>query len=310
MKVKIVTNRKTEYLFDQLELEYKEKLKIEEFSDSEISVSFYSSVRGYDLYILADNRTELVELLQTIDAAKRNSVKNITVILPYFGYGRQDKKEGHRGCLGASMMTNVLEKMGVNRIVSIDLHAEQIQGFCSIPFEHIKGHSIFLKYIQENLDLSNTILCSPDAGGMARVEKYTKRLSLPMVSINKRRDKPNSIASMELIGEVTDKDVIIIDDMVDTCGTLAKAVNYLKEKGAKTVSYIATHGVLSGDWSYKLSKSNLDRLVISDTTFLGTKTINTFYENFPKIEVVSCAPILSKVIKNLIEENSISEIND
>ena len=310
MKVKILTNTATRHLFDKMSNWLKDELIVEKFSDEEMSVSFANSVRGYNLFILADTSKNLTELVLTIDAAKRNSAKSITVILPYYGYGRQDKKEGHRGCLGAKTMANALELMGVSRVVSIDLHAEQIQGFFNIPCEHIKGHSIFLNYVKDNIDISNAILCSPDAGGVLRVEKYAHRLNLPMVSINKRRDKPNSIASMELIGEVVDKDVIIIDDMVDTCGTLSKAVNYLKEKGAKTVSYIATHGVLSGDWAYKLSKSNLDKLVISDTINLGDKPNNNFYETFPKIEVVSCVPVLEKVIKNLIEEHSISELNN
>ena len=310
MKVKILSNTATKPLFDKLNSDLKDELIVEKFSDQTLSVSFKNSVRGYNLFILADTAQNLTELLLTIDAAKRNSAKSITIILPYYGYGRQDKKEGHRGCLGAKLMANVLELMGVNRVVSIDLHAEQIQGFFNIPCEHIKGHSIFLNYIKENIDLTNAIFCSPDAGGVARVEKYVNRLGIPMVSINKRRDKPNSISSMDLIGEVTNKDVIIIDDMVDTCGTLAKAVNYLKEKGAKTVSYIATHGVLSGDWAYKLSTSNLDKLVISDTINLGDKPNNNFYEKFPKIEVVSCATILEKVINNLIEEHSISILND
>jgi ribose-phosphate pyrophosphokinase len=307
--IKIATCSKTKHLFDKILNEelssYKVELEITTFSDSEIGVQFKESIRGCDLFLFAETSSNLTELLLTIDAAKRSSCKSLTIILPYYGYGRQDKKDGHRGSLGASVMAHALQSFGVNRVVSIDLHADQIQGMFSIPLEHIKGHSIFIKYIQDNIDLTNTILCSPDAGGVYRVSKYCDKLNVSMVSINKRRDKPNSIASMELIGDVHNKHVIIIDDIVDTANSLVKAAILLKEKGALTVTCIATHPVLSGKAYDNIKNSLIDKLIISDT--IKTTILD---ENKEIIKTVSCISVLEKVICNLIYDESISKINE
>jgi len=318
--VKIASCSSTKYLFDKITdselVNYKVELETTKFSDGEMAVQYLESIRGRDLFLFGDTSQNLTELLLAIDGAKRSSCKSLTVILPYYGYGRQDKKDGHRGSLGAAVMAQVLQSVGVSRIVSIDLHADQIQGMFHIPVEHIKGHSIFIEYIQTNIDLSNAILCSPDAGGVHRVQKYGDKLNLPMVSINKRRDKPNSIASMELIGSVDGKDVIIIDDMVDTCGTLKKAVDYLKSKGALKVYYVATHPVLSGSAYRNLLDSKLDKLIISDTVTPATQITNSkttvndvirLLDGF--ITTISCMPVLEKVIKNLIYDESISILN-
>ena len=308
--VKIASCSSTKYLFDKISnpelVNYKVELQTQKFSDGEMAVQYMESIRGCDLFLFADTSQNLTELLLAIDGAKRSSCKSLTIILPYYGYGRQDKKDGHRGSLGASVMAHALESFGVNRVVSIDLHADQIQGMFHIPLEHIKGHSIFIKYIQENIDLSNAILCSPDSGGVHRVQKYGDKLNLPMVSINKRRDKPNSIASMELIGSVKDKDVIIIDDIIDTAGTAKKAIEYLKEEGALKVYYIVTHPVLSGKAYENLLSSKLDKLIISDTTTPISFSID-WLSNI--IVVVSCMPVLEEVISNLIYDGSISKIN-
>jgi ribose-phosphate pyrophosphokinase len=306
--IKIASCTATQYLFDKIvnsELEeYKVELQTTKFSDGEMAVQYMDSIRGRDLFLLGDTSQNLTELLLAIDGAKRSSCKTLTVILPYYGYGRQDKKDGHRGSLGAAVMAQVLQAAGVDRIVSIDLHADQIQGMFHIPLEHIKGHSIFINYIQDNIDLSNAILCSPDAGGVHRVQKYSDKLNLPMVSINKRRDRPNSIASMELIGSVLNKDVIILDDMVDTAGTLKKAVDYLKAEGALKIYYIATHPVLSGNAHKNLFESQLEQLIVSDTVQPKTD-INSLM-----IKTVSCIPVLEHVICNLIYDESISQLNE
>lgn len=325
--VKIASCSPTKYLFDKIldsELvEYKVNLEVSKFSDGEMAVQYMDSIRGRDLFLFGDTSQNLTELLLAIDGAKRSSCKSLTVILPYYGYGRQDKKDGHRGSIGASLIAHALQLFGVNRVVSIDLHSDQIQGMFQIPLEHIKGHSIFIDYIQDNIELSNAILCSPDAGGVHRVQKYGNKLNMPMVSINKRRDKPNSIASMELIGSVKGKDVIIIDDMVDTCGTLKKAVDYLKSEGALSVAYVSTHPVLSGDAFQNLVESKLDHLLISDTLFVddieGSLAYakefvkyamdDDFVDNNLKVHQISCMPVLEKVIKNLIYDESISQIN-
>jgi len=323
--VKIASCSSTKYLLDKFVnpelVGYKVELETKKFSDGEMAVQYLESIRGRDLFLLADTSQNLTELLLALDGAIRSSAKCITVILPYYGYGRQDKKDGHRGSLGASVMAHALQSFGVDRVVSIDLHADQIQGMFNIPLEHIKGHSVFIDYVQNNIDLTNMILCSPDAGGVHRVQKYGGKLNLPMVSINKRRDKPNSIASMELIGSVKGKNVMIIDDMVDTCGTLKKAVSYLKAEGALKVYYIATHPVLSGEAFTNLVSSELDELIISDTLLvddikgsLAYAMKNVELENITPnrltIHQISCVPVLEKVIINLINDESISELNN
>jgi len=307
--VKIASCSTTRYLFDKISdselLGYKVNLDVSKFSDGEMAVQYMDSIRGRDLFLFGDTSQNLTELLLAIDGAKRSSCKTLTVILPYYGYCRQDKKDGHRGSLGAAVMAHALQSFGVNRVVSIDLHADQIQGMFNIPLEHIKGHSIFINYIKNNIDLNNTTLCSPDAGGVHRVQKYCDILNLPMVSINKRRDKPNSISSMDLIGSVNGKNVIIIDDMCDTCGTLKKAVDYLKDEGALTVSCVTTHPVLSGKAFDNLINSKIDSLIISDTI----KT--SIPDNLSAmIKTVSCVSVLEKVINNLIHDESISKINE
>ena len=320
--VKIASCSSTQYLFDKISnpelVGYKVELSTQKFSDGEMAVQYMESIRGRDLFLFGDTSQNLTELLLAIDGAKRSSCKTLTVILPYYGYGRQDKKDGHRGSLGAAVMSQVLQAVGVSRVVSIDLHADQIEGMFHIPVEHIKGHSIFIDYIQNNIDLSNAILCSPDAGGVHRVQKYGDKLNLPMVSINKRRDKPNSISSMELIGSVRGKDVIVLDDIADTAGTLKKAVDYLKTEGALKVYYVATHPVLSGKAYINLLDSKLDKLIISDTvkpsakmpTSIGNALDLSLVMKLDRlIEEVSCMPVLEHVICNLIYDESISQIN-
>ena len=315
--IKVASCSSTKYLFDKITnpelIGYKVEMKVQKFSDGELAVQYVDSIRGADLFLFGDTSQNLTELLLAIDGAKRSSCKTLTVILPYYGYGRQDKKDGHRGSLGASVMAHALQSFGVNRVVSIDLHADQIQGMFQIPLEHIKGHSIFADYIKDNIDLTNTILCSPDSGGVHRVQKYGDKLNLPMVSINKRRDKPNSISSMELIGSVKDKHIIIIDDMIDTAGTMKKAVDYLKDEGALKVYYIATHPVLSGKAYLNIIDSKIEQLIVSDTVGRPISSDKTsqraFIENKGKLVEVSCIPVLEHVILNLINDESISQIN-
>lgn len=306
--VKVASCSGTKYLFDKITdpelIGYKVELSTQVFSDGEMAVQYMDSIRGRDLFLFGDTAQNLTELLLAMDGAKRSSCKSLTVILPYYGYGRQDKKDGHRGSLGASVMAHALQAFGANRVVSIDLHADQIQGMFQIPFEHIKGHSVFIDYIQKNIDLNNTILCSPDAGGVHRVQKYGDKLNLPMVSINKRRDKPNSIASMELIGSVKGKNVVVVDDCADTCGTLKKATDLLIENGALKVYCIATHPILSGNAYANIASSKICQLIVSDTI----KPSNPDIVN-DRIKTVSCSPVLEKVIKNLIYDESISQIN-
>lgn len=318
MKHKILTTTGMKYLFDKIKspilTALKSELITEQFSDSEIACKFPESVRGAHLFLFCETSKpdNLVELMFAVNAAYLSAAKCVTLIVPYFGYCRQDRQEGPRGSLGAALIAKMITSKElapiVDRVVTIDLHAEQEQGFFNTPCEHIRGNTIFLNEIR-SLIKENTILCSPDAGGTKRVEKYVNKLGLPMVTINKRRDKPNEIASMELNGNVEGKEVIIIDDIVDTCGTLKKAVTYLKESGALKVHYIATHPVLSGKAITNLQESNLDSLVISDTIeapFTNSKD----FPNLPEIKIISCVPVIEKVILHLIGDTSVSEISN
>lgn len=313
MKYKILATTSSKYLLNKIKSEVLTKLfidlKTEKFSDGEIAVKFPESVRGCHLFLFCDTSKpeSLIELMLAINAAHLSAAKCVTLIVPYFGYCRQDRQEGSRGSLGAALIAKMITSRElssvVDRVVTIDLHAEQEQGFFNTPCEHLRGHSFLLKEIKNYVN-KNTVLCSPDAGGMKRVEKYMTRLQLPMVTINKSRKKPNEVSSMELSGNVLGKEVIIIDDIVDTCGTLKKAVNYLKKEGATKVIYVSTHPVLSGKAFKNLSKSKLDLLIISDTIDLAKGKLTD------KIKVISCMPMIEKVISNLIEEVSVSVLNE
>lgn len=307
MRVKICSTTPTTYLFDSIQNEelkrYKTNLIVQKFSDGEISPHFEDSIRGSQLYIFAETSNNLTELLLVIDCAKRSSAKHITVILPYYGYGRQDKKESHRGGIGASCMANLLETF-VDRVVSVDLHAEQIEGMFKIPFEPIKGHSIFINSIKKIIKKPLTKFCSPDAGGVHRLKKYSEKTGLPFVFLEKERDRPNSIKEMILIGDVEGYDIILIDDMGDTCGTIKKAAEKLLEAGATSVSAVFTHGVLSKDAFKNLSEAPLTNLLISNT-LPYYKNLGTLPYNF---EVIDCMPVVEHVILNLIKDESISQI--
>ena len=316
MKHKLFATTASQYLLDKINHPLLEHLKgnmiTETFSDGEIAVKFEESVRGYHLFIFGDcsKPQNIIELMFAINASFLSAAAKVTLILPYFGYSRQDRQESSRGSLGAALIAKMLTSRElapiVDRVLTIDLHAEQEQGFFNTPCEHIRGHAIFLPEVKKLIN-EKTILCSPDAGGTKRVEKYISKLELPMVTINKRIDKPNSIASMELNGDVKGKEVIIIDDIVDTCGTLLKAVNYLKDEGAEKVYYFATHPVLSGKAIENLCKSKLDALYISDT--IPMSFYQNKFPNCPPIKFVSCVPITEKAIINIVGDNSISELN-
>lgn len=272
------------------------------FNDGELATQFPESIRGHQVFIFGDTNKGLTELIMTIDAARRSSAKEIIVMLPYFNWGRQDKKGTDRANIGSSVIAHILQSIGVNRIVAIDLHADQIQGSFQIPFEHIYGKNLFLdeikKIIASKFD-EEWILCSPDAGGVQRVKSFGKALGLLHVIIDKQRDKPGSIESMRLIGEVKNKNVILIDDIVDTGGTLIKANVYLREEGAKSVYNIITHPVLSNDAMTKIKNSGIE-LITSNTR----NSINV--DILPKnIKIIDCSDILHQAILNIHQNKSI-----
>ncbi|MBL1232227.1 MAG: ribose-phosphate pyrophosphokinase [Flavobacteriales bacterium] len=274
---------------------------INTFSDGEFQPSFEESVRGSDVFIIqstfppADN---LMELLMMIDAAKRASARRIVAIIPYFGLARQDRKDKPRVPIGAKLVANMLAAAGVTRIMTMDLHADQIQGFFEVPVDHLFASTIFIPYIK-SLNLENLTMASPDMGGTKRANAYAKFLHAEVAVCYKQRKKANVIEDMFLIGDVEGKDVIIVDDMVDTAGTLVKAAAIMKEKGALSVRAIATHPILSGEAYERIENSELTELIVTDSIPLSQQS--------SKIKVLSVADLFSHIIKKVFNHESISE---
>ena len=278
------------------------KINFQEFSDGEFEPVLDQSVRGGRVFLIgstfppADN---LLELLLMIDAAKRASAKNITVVLPYFGLARQDRKDKPRAPIGAKLVANLLTTAGATRVMTIDLHADQIQGFFEIPVDHLYASAIFVEYIN-SLNLDNLTIASPDMGGAKRAKNYANHLGADIAICYKERKKANEIAEMTLIGNVENKNVILIDDIVDTAGTLCKAADIIIEKGAKSVRAIATHGVLSGKAYENIEKSKLQEIIITDSIPLKNSLSS-------KIKVLSCAPLFADVMNLVHNKKSIND---
>ncbi|NLR92862.1 ribose-phosphate pyrophosphokinase [Flammeovirga agarivorans] len=302
--VKIFSASGTEYLASKIAHSYGKSLGdvvLQRFSDGEISTHFNESVRGCDVFIIqstcppADN---LLELLLLIDAAKRASASTVTVLLPYFGYARQDRKDKPRVGIGAKLIANLLTASGATRVVTCELHADQIQGFFDIPVVHLQSSPIFVPYI-ESLGLDNLTFASPDVGGAKRARSYAKHFKSDIVMCDKHRERANEVASMQVIGDVKDKNVILIDDLVDTAGTLCNAAEIIMEKGAKSVRAICTHGVLSGPAYDRVAASKLEELVVTDTLPV---------ENREKVHVLSVAELFAKAIRKIQDHESISSL--
>ena len=276
---------------------------LKRFSDGEISVQITESVRGRDVFIVqptsAPANDSLMELLIMVDALKRSSANHITAVIPYFGYARQDRKAAPRVPITAKLVADMLEKAGVQRIITIDLHAAQIQGFFNIPVDNLFGSIMFVNYIKSK-KLANPIIASPDIGGVARARSYASKMGLDLVIVDKRREKANESEVMNIIGDVEGKDVILVDDMVDTAGTLVKAAEVLKKKGATSVMACCTHGVLSGPAYDRLSSGSLDELVISDTIPLK--------RDHEKITVLTASAMMGEAIRRIYNNESINDI--
>jgi len=270
------------------------------FSDGEFQPAFEESVRGRRVFIIGStfpNSDNLMEMLLMLDAAKRASARHITAVMPYFGWARQDRKDKPRVAIGAKLVANLLQVAGATRIMTMDLHADQIQGFFEKPVDHLFASSIFLPYIK-NLHLENLTIASPDMGGSKRAYAYSNHLLSDVVICYKQRKKANVIAHMELIGEVEGRNVILVDDMIDTGGTLAHAANLMMERGAKSVRAVCTHALLSGNSYEKIENSALTELIVSDTIPLK--------KDISKIKVVSCAPLFADVMHKVQDNTSIS----
>ena len=270
------------------------------YSDGEFQPSFEESVRGSRVFIIGSTHPgsdHLMEMLLMLDAAKRASARHITAVLPYYGWARQDRKDKPRVPIAAKLIAKMLETAGATRIITMDLHADQIQGFFEKPVDHLFASTIFLPYLQ-SLNLSDLTIASPDMGGSKRAYAYSKALASDVVICYKQRVKANVISHMELIGDVTGKNVVLVDDMVDTAGTLTKAADLMMERGAKSVRAICTHPILSGNAYEKLKNSKLEELIVTDSIPLKQKS--------DKIRVVSCANLFADVMNRVHNNQSIS----
>jgi len=300
---KIFACRQSLILAEKIAKEYNTtlgKVKTTYFSDGEFQPAFQESVRGKRVFIIGStfpNADNLMEMLLMLDAAKRASARHITAVMPYFGWARQDRKDQPRVAIGAKLVANLLQSAGATRIITMDLHADQIQGFFEKPVDHLYASTIFMPYVK-SLNLDNLTIASPDMGGSKRAYAYSKHLHCDVVICYKQRKKANVISHMELIGDVKGKNVILVDDMIDTGGTLAHAANLMMERGAISVRAICTHPILSGGAYDKIEKSGLTELIVSDTIPLKKET--------SKIKVVSCAPLFADVMHNVQDNTSIS----
>jgi len=278
--------------------------RIKQFSDGEINVKIEESVRGKDVFIIqptsAPANSNLMELLIMTDALKRSSAKSITAVVPYFGYARQDRKAEPRVPISAKLVANLMETAGITRVITIDLHASQIQGFFDIPVDNLYGAVLFKEYI-ESKNFKNPVIASPDIGGVARARYFAKSLGLDMVIVDKRREKANESEVMNIIGDVEGKDIIMIDDMVDTAGTMLKGAAALKAQGAASVMACCTHPVLSGPAYERIKDGELDELVITDT--IATTENSNMCE---KIKVLSTSKMLAEVIRRVYHNESLN----
>jgi len=302
-EAKIFTCSQSKVLAEQIAKAYGVKLGnviTSRYSDGEFQPSYEESIRGTRIFIIGSTQPgpeNLMEMLLMIDAAKRASARHITAVLPYFGWARQDRKDKPRVPIAAKLVAKMLETAGATRIITMDLHADQIQGFFEKPVDHLFASTIFLPYLR-SLNLNNLTIASPDMGGSKRAYAYSKALKSDVVICYKQRAKANVISHMELIGDVTGKNVVLVDDMVDTAGTLTKAADLMMERGALSVRAICTHPILSGKAYEKLENSKLEELIVTDSIPLTNKS--------DKIRVLSCANLFAEVMQNVHHNKSIS----
>lgn len=305
MAVKIFSGRATTYLADKIANAYGEQLgevNYQQFSDGEMSPYLAESVRGHEVFIIQSTfapSDNLMELLLMVDAAKRASASSINVVIPYFGYARQDRKDKPRVAIAAKLIANLISAAGATRIMACDLHADQIQGFFDIPVDHLDGSYIFVPYLK-SLGLTDIMFASPDVGGIKRARSFAKFFDAELAVCDKYRKEANRIDSMRLIGEVEGMDVVLVDDLIDTAGTICKAAALLKEKGAKTVRAVCTHPVLSGNAYENIENSDLVEVAVSDTIPLKQVT--------SKIKVLSVSTLYAKAIRKIHDNESISSL--
>lgn len=301
---KVFSGTKTRYLSEKIcqylgcELG---NLSFTQFSDGEFEVCFEESIRGKDVFLIQStfpNADNLMELLLMIDAAKRASARTVIAVIPYFGWARQDRKSKPRVSIAAKLVADMLSVAGIDRLITMDLHADQEQGFFNVPVDHLYASSVILPYIQ-SLNLENLVIATPDVGGSKRASTYSKYLNCPMVLCNKTRKKANEVASMDIIGDVEGADVILVDDMVDTAGTITKAADLMKQHGARSVRAIASHCVMSGPANERVETSALEEMVFTDSIPYNNKCA--------KVKQLSIAALIAKAIECVENNESISK---
>ena len=301
--IKIFSGTKSRFIAEKIAKEYGIELgntSYTEFSDGEFTTSFEETVRGAYVFIIQSTfppSDNLMELLLMIDAAKRASAYKVVAVMPYFGFARQDRKDKPRVAIGAKLVANLLTAAGVDRVMTMDLHADQIQGFFDVPVDHLYASSVFVPYIK-SLNLDNLVIAAPDMGGAKRANSYSKFLETPLVISHKSREKANVIGEMTVIGDVDGKNVVILDDMIDTAGTITKAADMMIEKGAKSVRAVVTHAVLSGPAYERINESKITEVIVTDS--LPIKPISD------KIKVISIASVFADVINKVYNYQSIS----
>ena len=279
------------------------QMNIQSFADGEFSISYEESIRGRDVFLVQStfpNSDNLMELLLMIDAAKRASAHSIIAVIPYFGWARQDRKDKPRVSIGAKLIADILAVAGIDRLITMDLHADQIQGFFNVPVDHLYASSVFLDYIKTQLPLDNLIMATPDVGGTKRASSYSKYLEIPMVICHKTRQQANEVADMRIIGDVTDKDVLLVDDIVDTAGTITKAANLMMDNGARSVRAMVSHAVMSDPATARVDECALKEMIFTDSIPYEKKS--------GKVTVLSVADMFAEAIRRVCKDESISSL--
>ncbi|MDR1937494.1 MAG: ribose-phosphate pyrophosphokinase [Tannerellaceae bacterium] len=279
------------------------QMNIQHYADGEFSVSYEESIRGRDVFLVQStfpNSDNLMELLLMIDAAKRASAHSIIAVIPYFGWARQDRKDKPRVSIAAKLIADMLSTAGINRLITMDLHADQIQGFFNVPVDHLYASTVFLDFIKRELPIDNLVIATPDVGGTKRASSYSKYLGIPMVICHKSRLRANEVAEMRIIGDVDGLDVLLVDDIVDTAGTITKAANLMMENGAKSVRAIASHAVMSDPASLRVDQSSLTQIIFTDSIPYSKKC--------DKVKILSIADMFAEAIHRVCNDESISSL--
>lgn len=277
------------------------KMNIQQFADGEFEVCFEESIRGDEIFLVQStfpNSDNLMELLLMIDAAKRASAKSISAVLPYFGWARQDRKDKPRVSSASKLVADLLGKAGIDRLITMDLHADQIQGFFDVPVDHLYASTVFIPHIA-SLKLKDMVIASPDVGGAKRANSYAKYFNTPLVLCHKQRAKANVVENMTIIGDVKDKDVVLVDDIIDTAGTICKAANIMKENGARSVRALASHAIMSGPATQRIMDSALEEVIFTDSIPFDTAKC-------PKVTIINIADMFADTMNRVHSNQSIS----